>query len=80
MDTIYVLVRSTQAIVATQPTLGWLRRWWDGLLERYERRTLRARLCDLSERELQDIGTTRGEIDYVAANRASDPRSVMHSQ
>src|SRR5262252_9331825 len=25
------------------------------------------RLCDLSDRELMDIGTTRGGIDYVAS-------------
>jgi uncharacterized protein YjiS (DUF1127 family) len=33
-------------------------------------------LCDLSDRELMDIGTTRGEIDYVASNRLVDPRGI----
>ena len=33
-------------------------------------------LCDLSDRELMDIGTTRGEIDYVASNRDIDPRGI----
>jgi hypothetical protein len=37
---------------------------------------LRATLCDLSDRELMDIGTTRGEIDYVASNRDIDPRGI----
>jgi uncharacterized protein YjiS (DUF1127 family) len=37
---------------------------------------LRAALFELSDRELMDIGTTRGEIDYVASNRSRDPRSV----
>ena len=31
-------------------------------------------LYDLSDRELMDIGTTRGEIDYVALNQGIDPR------
>jgi len=33
-------------------------------------------LCDLSDRELMDIGTTRGEIDYVVSNRGIDPRGI----
>ena len=46
--------------------------------ERRERQRLRTALCDLSDRELMDIGTTRGEIKYVTSNRgidreASDP-------
>ena len=31
-------------------------------------------LYDLNDRELIDIGITRGEIDYVASNRFIDPR------
>ena len=33
-------------------------------------------LSDLSDRDLMDIGTTRGEIDYVASNRFIDPRGI----
>jgi uncharacterized protein YjiS (DUF1127 family) len=33
-------------------------------------------LYDLSDRELMDIGATRGEIDYVALNRSIDPRGI----
>ncbi|WGR75050.1 MULTISPECIES: DUF1127 domain-containing protein [unclassified Bradyrhizobium] len=40
------------------------------------REQLRADLSGLSDRELMDIGTSRGEIDYVASNRGSDPRGV----
>ena len=40
------------------------------------RERLRADLCGLSDRELMDIGTTRGEIDYVAANQWRDPRGI----
>ncbi|WLA69372.1 DUF1127 domain-containing protein [Bradyrhizobium diazoefficiens] len=44
--------------------------------ERRERRKLSATLSDLSDGELMDIGTTRGEIDYVAAYRGIDPRGI----
>jgi uncharacterized protein YjiS (DUF1127 family) len=37
---------------------------------------LRTRLCDLTDRELMDMGISRGEIDHVAANRSNDPRDV----
>src|SRR5258708_37159493 len=33
----------------------------------------------LSDRELMDIGTTRGEIDYVASNRGIDPRGIRRT-
>jgi uncharacterized protein YjiS (DUF1127 family) len=53
-----------------------LEAYWNALQEWRKRRRLRATLCDLSDRELMDIGTTRGEIDYVASNRSIDPRGV----
>ena len=40
---------------------------------------LRATLSKLSDTELMDIGTTRGEIDYVAAHRGIDPRGIRSS-
>jgi hypothetical protein len=36
----------------------------------------RATLSKLSDTELMDIGTTRGEIDYVASHRGIDPRGI----
>ncbi|MBR0849278.1 DUF1127 domain-containing protein [Bradyrhizobium diazoefficiens] len=42
-----------------------------------QRRRVRASLSALSDWELQDIGTTRGEIDYVASHRDSDPRGAL---
>ncbi|WP_449381935.1 DUF1127 domain-containing protein [Bradyrhizobium sp. UFLA05-112] len=33
-------------------------------------------MSDLSDRELVDIGITRGEIDYVASHRGIDPRGM----
>jgi len=44
----------------------------DAFQERRERQKLRATLSNLSDRELMDIGTTRGEIDYVASGMRSD--------
>ncbi|WP_063683944.1 DUF1127 domain-containing protein [Bradyrhizobium stylosanthis] len=46
------------------------------LRERHERRRVTARLDGLSDMALHDIGISRGEIDYVAANRAVDPRGA----
>jgi uncharacterized protein YjiS (DUF1127 family) len=51
-------------------------RCWGAFQERRERQRLQATLNDLSDRELMDIGTTRGEIDYIASNRSFDPRGV----
>ncbi len=45
-----------------------------------ERRRLHATLSGLSDRELLDIGTTRGEIDYVASHRDIDPRGVLSAE
>jgi uncharacterized protein YjiS (DUF1127 family) len=40
----------------------------------------RERICtelsSLSDRELRDIGLTRGEIDYFVSNRTVDPRGI----
>ncbi len=56
-----------------------LEAYWNAFQEWRKRQRLRATLCDLSDRELMDIGTTRGEIDYVASNRSIDPRGVRSS-
>ncbi|RZN10802.1 hypothetical protein CWO91_11410 [Bradyrhizobium genosp. SA-3] len=55
---------------------SFFRRYWGAFLERRNRQSLRATLLDLSDRELMDIGTTRGEIDYVASHRSVDPRGI----
>ncbi|QIO37266.2 DUF1127 domain-containing protein [Bradyrhizobium sp. 1(2017)] len=43
--------------------------YWDAFQEWRKRETSRTQLCRLTERELADIGITRGEIDYVASKR-----------
>ena len=80
MDAICNLVELTQTMVSTRLGLTFLKRSWGTLLEWRERCRLRARLYDLSDRELHDIGTTRGEIDYVASNRSIDPRGVRSAE
>ena len=59
---------------STQRVSSFLKKYWGAFQERRKRQRLRATLCDLSDRELMDIGTTRGEIDYVALNQVIDPR------
>jgi uncharacterized protein YjiS (DUF1127 family) len=43
---------------------------WNAFLEWRKRKKLHTQLCQLTERELTDIGITRGELDYIASKRA----------
>ena len=45
--------------------------YWDAFQEWRKRESLRTRLCRLTDRELADIGITRGEIDYIASDRST---------
>ena len=58
--------------VSKQRVSGFFARCWSAFQERRKRQRLQTSLYDLSDRELMDIGLTRGEIDYIAANRAID--------
>jgi uncharacterized protein YjiS (DUF1127 family) len=80
MDAIYSLVELTQTLVPARLGLTFLKSSWGALLEWRKRQRLRATLYDLSDRELLDIGTTRGEIDYVASNRGIDPRGIRSAE
>jgi len=55
---------------------NFFKRYWHAFAQWRSRERLRADLCNLSDRELMDIGTTRGEIDYVASNQWRDPRGI----
>ncbi len=55
---------------STRSVLGLLKRYWCACLER--RQSPRVSLQDLSDRDLKDIGLTRGEIDYLTPQRAID--------
>ena len=63
-------------VTARRQVYSPLETYWNAFQEWRKRQRLRATLCDLSDRELMDIGTTRGEIDYVASNRTIDPRGI----
>jgi uncharacterized protein YjiS (DUF1127 family) len=76
MSTTYGATRLGQAAAKRQVYYSPLEKYWDAFLVWRKRQKLRATLCDLSDRELQDIGIARGEIDYVASNRSIDPRGI----
>ena len=57
-----------------------LEAYWNAFQEWRKRQRLRATLCDLSDRELMDIGTTRSEIDYIASHRGGDLRSIRSAE
>jgi uncharacterized protein YjiS (DUF1127 family) len=54
--------------------IEFFKKYWRVLQEWRERQKLRAALDHLSDKELIDIGITRGEIDYVARSRYIDQR------
>ena len=65
--------------ISTRHVSSFIWRFWDAFQERRERQKLRDTLSNLSDRELVDIGTTRGEIDYIASHRDIDPRGIRSS-
>lgn len=79
MDAIYDVVRLTQ-FASTRLCMSLLGTYWGALLKWRQRETLRARLNDLSDRELRDIGIARGEVDYVASNGSADPRGIRSAR
>ena len=76
MSAIYGPTSSAQAAASTPRIFSAFRGFWDALQEWRKWERPRADLGSLSDQELMDIGISRGEIDYVASNRATDPRSI----
>ncbi|WP_027551356.1 DUF1127 domain-containing protein [Bradyrhizobium sp. Cp5.3] len=70
------LIELRRTAAPTRHVSGLLRRYWTTLLAHQQRQRLRGDLSGLSDRELLDMGISRGEIDYVAANTSVDPRGV----
>jgi uncharacterized protein YjiS (DUF1127 family) len=62
--------------VSTRRVSSFFKRYWGTFQERRKRQRLLVNLCDLSDRELMDIGISRGEIDYVASNPGGDLRGI----
>ncbi|EIG62404.1 uncharacterized protein YjiS (DUF1127 family) [Bradyrhizobium sp. JR4.1] len=59
-------------LASTRSTLGSLAQYWRALQDWRGRQGPQIALQDLSDRELMDIGLTRGEIDYISPERAVD--------
>ena len=76
MNTAHSTTWFEQTSASTRRVSSLFGRYWSAFQERSKRQRLRAALCDLNDRELQDIGIARGEIDYVASNRSIDPRGI----
>ena len=75
MSTTYDARELGQTAVSIGGVSGFFRKYWRAIQERRDRQRLQAALDDLSDRELRDIGITRGEIGYVARTALSvDPR------
>jgi uncharacterized protein YjiS (DUF1127 family) len=76
MSTAYNAAGLGQTTASTRRVYSFLRRYWEAFQDRRKRERLRADLSCLNDFELQDIGISRGEIDYVASNRSIDPRGI----
>ncbi|WP_247438213.1 DUF1127 domain-containing protein [Bradyrhizobium sp. 44] len=59
-------------LVSTWGIPGLLARYWRALQDWRWRHGPQIALQDLSDRQLMDIGLTRGEVDYIAPERAID--------
>ena len=69
-----------RSLTARRQVYSPLEAYWNAFQEWRKRRRLLTNLCDLSDRELMDIGIARGEIDYVASHRGRDPRGVVSGE
>jgi uncharacterized protein YjiS (DUF1127 family) len=75
MNTTYSATDLAQT-TATRCVSSAFKNFWGAFQEWRKWERLRTDLCNLSDKELMDIGITRGEIDYIASNRSIDPRGV----
>ena len=76
MSTTYSTTSLAQTTASTPRVSGVFKNFWGAFQEWRKWERLRVDLFNLSDRELMDIGITRGEIDYVALNRGIDPRGI----
>ena len=80
MNTTFSTTGLAQTTASTRRVFNPFRRYWGAFQEWRKRERLRATLCGLDDRELQDIGIARGEADYVALNRSIDPRGARSTR
>jgi uncharacterized protein YjiS (DUF1127 family) len=79
----YTALGAAELKRATKPTQrvsNFLGSCWGAFQQWRKRDRLRTELYGLNDRELMDIGTTRGEIDYVASHRGIDPRGIRSGE
>jgi uncharacterized protein YjiS (DUF1127 family) len=76
MSTTYSTTNLAQTTASTPRVSSAFKNFWGAFQEWRKWERLRVDLCNLSDRELMDIGIARGEIDYVASNRDADPRGI----
>ena len=76
MSTIYVTTDLGQTAAPMRRAFRFFKGYRRMIGEWQARSAVRGALYGLSERELQDIGTTRGEIEHVARFRSVDPRCI----
>jgi uncharacterized protein YjiS (DUF1127 family) len=76
MSTTYGATGLGQTAASARQGSNFFKRCWEAFQDRRKRQRLRADLSCLNDFELQDIGITRGEIDYVASSRSFDPRGI----
>ena len=79
----YTTLGAAELKRATKPTRrvsNFLGSCWGAFQQWRKRDRLRTELYGLNDRELMDIGTTRGEIDYVASHRGIDPRGIRSGE
>jgi uncharacterized protein YjiS (DUF1127 family) len=69
-----------RATRSTQRVSNFLGGCWAAFRQWRERDRLRNELYSLNDRELMDIGITRGEIDYFASNGGIDPRGIRTAE
>ncbi len=80
MSTTHSITWRERTSISTRSISSFIWKCWDAFRERRERQKLRAILSNLSDTELMDIGTTRGEIDYVASHPGIDPRGIRSGE
>ena len=80
MSTTHSTTRLEQTSISTRSVSSFIWKYWNAFQERRERQKLRAILSSLSDTELMDIGTTRGEIDYAASHRSIDPQGIRSGE
>lgn len=77
MSMIYHSGKLESATASIRDVFSFFARYSQALGEWRKHRKTQAALDALSDRELTDIGITRGEIDRIAFDRYIDPRGAL---